>query len=641
MPSLPPGTGDQTLRSKDGHCALVLVRLTTAARHTAAPHLMSLVSGAHGPLRITPSGAALLVRDLQEQSRKDLSTSEMIALPATLLLLLWVFGGVGAACLPLAVGVVAIAGTLAVLRAVCQFTEVSVFALNWTTAAGLALAVDYSLFLVARYREERTAGATTWRRSSGRWPWLSRTVVISAAIVVLSLTGLLVFPLSFLRSMAYAGIPVVAMAAAAALVLVPAGLSCRGRKAGREGSAGRRAGIARGGRTGTGWSRLAMAVMRHRVLVAVATALVLGTFTLPFRHATFALSDERVLPRRSSAVTAVTELRTVFPGASHTEVDVVLPGWVPTASDSRQRALDVYARRLSALPGAESVRTATGFYSHGKRLDVPCPGQEGRADSRCTALSQRHVSQAGTWLAVFGPDEPFGPAAVRMAQALRATPAPAAPLVAGAPALLLDVRQAITARLPWTIGIIVAATMAVLLLFTGSVFLAVKAVVMNAFSLTATFGAMVWIFQDGHLRHLLGDFTITGTVDTLTAIIVFCLAFGLSMDYEVLLLARVVEAHRRTGETRSAVAAGLQKAAPLFTASAVVVGVVLMSLAVSGITTIKLTGVTIALSLAVDALVVRPLLVPAVMSMADAANWWKPQIPLFRRRLGSPDRSAE
>ncbi|MEU7166759.1 MMPL family transporter [Streptomyces morookaense] len=265
------------------------------------------------------------------------------------------------------------------------------------------------------------------------------------------------------------------------------------------------------------------------------------------------------------------------------------------------------------MPGAASVRTATGVYAQGSRTEGPG-----------SALADRYLSPAGTWLAVYGPSEPFGPAGVRLARAVRDERAPTAPLVTGPPARLLDVREVVGSHLPVAVGIVVTAAFAVLLLFTGGLFLAAKALVMNALSMTAAFGAMVWIFQDGHLRYLLGEFTVTGGTDLFTPVIVFCLAFGLSMDYEVLLLARVVEAHRRTGETEPAVAAGLAAAAPLFTTSAVVVGAALLGLAGCGMATIKVIGVTVALSVTVDALIVRPLPAPAVMSLAGAANWWSP-----------------
>ncbi|MEU0008730.1 MMPL family transporter [Streptomyces sp. NPDC006314] len=613
------GPPDAALRSRDGRAALVLVRLVSDTHHTTVNRLVPAVTGGHGTLRVTVSGAALVVRDLQAQSRHDLRRAELIALPATLLLLLWVFGGFGAACLPLAVGLVAVVGTLAVLRVLSGFTEVSLYALNMTTAVGLALAVDYSLFLVARYREERIGGAAHGAAVERTMVTAGRTVLVSASIVALSLTGLLVFPLPFLRSLAYAGIPVVALATAVALVLVPAGLSCFGGRLGTRDRFARWRGTARtGSGSGGRWQRLALAVTRHRVMVAVLAALVLAVCALPFRHVTLALSDERVLPGDAPVVRAMRDVRSAFPEFGSTELDVILPGWTPDRNASRTAALDAYARRLSALPDASSVRTATGVYAHGERLPQPCP-----AAADCQVLAGRHASPAGTWLAVRGPAEPFGPASVRLARAVRAADAPTGVLVAGPPARLLDVRDAVASRLPTAVTIVVAATLVLLLAFTGgALFLAVKALVMNALSMTATFGAMVWIFQEGHLRWLLGSFTVTGQTDIMSPVTVFCLAFGLSLDYEVLLLARVTEEHRRTGRTTAAVAAGLVSAAPLFTASATVVAAVLLSLAGSGITTIKLIGVTVALSVAVDALIVRPLLVPAVMSLAGEANWW-------------------
>ncbi|WP_269859678.1 MMPL family transporter [Streptomyces sp. RPT161] len=617
VPQRLPDVRDPMLRSGDGHDALIAVRLNGDARHAAVDRLVPAVTGRHGPLQVTASGAALVVKELQQQSQRDLHVSELIAVPTMLVLLVWAFGGIGAACLPLAVGGVAIVGTLAVLRAVSEITEVSVYALNVTSAVGLALAVDYSLFLVARYREERATGLAHVEAIERAMESAGRTVVVASGAVVLSLAGLLVFPLSFLRSLAYAGIPVVVLSAVASLVLVPAGLSCfGGRFAGHT-----RRGLRRIGGTGEGWRRLTVAVMRHRTVAAVGAALVLTALALPFRQASFALGDERVLPGTAPVIQAMSQLRTAFPQSDHTEVDVILPRWVPAANAAGPARLDAYARHLSTLPGAASVRTSTGVYTDGERLQGQSP-----------PIDRRYLSPAGTWLAVYGPTEPFGPASVRLASAVRHARAPTRPLVAGPPARLLDVRHAVAARLPWAIGVVVAATLLVLLLFTGSLFLAVKALVMNALSMTATFGAMVWIFQDGHLRSVLGDFTVTGGTDLFTPIMVFCLAFGLSLDYEVLLLARVMEAHRRTGETTTAVAAGLRAAAPLFTTSALVVGAVLLSLAASDITTIKVMGVTIALSVAVDALIVRPVLAPAVMALAGEANWWSP----MARRGGTP-----
>ncbi|WP_406112898.1 MMPL family transporter [Streptomyces sp. NBC_01014] len=620
----------RALRTADGHTAVVLVRLRGSAGGTraAVDRLLPEVTGVRGPLRVDATGQAAALKDLEDQSEKDLRTAELIAAPAVLLLLLWAFGSLWAALLPLAVGAVAVAGALAVLRALTTVTEVSVFALNLTTAVGLAMAVDYSLFLVARYREERAAGASHDAALRQMMTTGGRTVVVSAAVVGAALAGLLVFPLYFLRSLAWAGLAVVALAAVTALLLVPAALSCLGEdRAGTDWFARRRF---RGATEQGRWYRLAVLSMRRPVAVGVGGLLVLAALALPFHRAVFGLSDERVLPPTASVAGTARVLHTQLPAVTGSSTDVVLPHWQPE-SPRRLSELDAYASRLSALPGATGVRTVTGVYAAGRPV-LSCPAHAtdpAAVRVTCTDLAARHRAAAGTWVAVSGPASAYGPASTRLTRDIRSTGAPTAVRLAGPAAELADIKSAIAGRLPYAAGLVALCTLVLLALFTRSLFLPVKALVMNLLSLTATAGGMVWIFQDGHLRFLVGDFTVTGTIDLLTPMVAICLAFGLSMDYEVLLLSRIGEAHTRTRDTARATAAGLQAAAPLFTASAAVVIAVLLALASAQITVIKLIGVTVALSLLIDTLLIRPLLVPAVMALAGPVNWWLPS--RFRR----------
>lgn len=615
----------QHLRTRDGHTAAALVRLHGSPGEVrgAVDRLLPEVTGRQGPLRVGATGQAAALRDLEDQSERDLRTAELIAAPAVLILLLWAFGSLWAALLPLAVGAVAVAGAMAVLRALTTLTEVSVFALNLTTAVGLAMAVDYSLFLVARYREERAAGVPHDAAIQRMMTTGGRIVVVSAAVIGSALTGLLLFPLYFLRSLAWAGLAVVALAAAVALLVVPAALSCLGeRRAGADWFARRRLrGPVERGR----WYRLATSVMRRPVVVGVGGLLVLTALALPFRSAVFGLSDERVLPRTAPVASTARALRADLPAAAGSPIDVVLPHW-QADRPQRRSELDAYARHLSALPGAAGVRTVTGIYVSGRSV-MSCPAALTDSVVRrvtCADLADRHRAAAGTWVAVSGPPAAYGPAGTQLARSVRVTGSPVAVRLAGPAAELSDIEAAVARQLPYAAALVILCTLALLGVFTRSLFLPVKALLMNLFSLTATAGGMVWVFQEGHLRSWVGEFTVTGTTDLLTPMVAICLAFGLSMDYEVLLLSRIGEAHAHTRDTVRATAAGLQAAAPLFTASAAVVIAVLLALASADITVIKLIGVTVALSLLIDTLLIRPLLVPAVMALAGNVNWWVP-----------------
>ncbi|MEH6376061.1 MMPL family transporter, partial [Streptomyces sp. KLMMK] len=626
-----PGGGaavdDAALCSDDARTALVSVRLDGGGRagRATVERLLPTATAPQGPLRVRATGHAVLDRALERYSERDLLRTELIALPATLLLLVFVFGSVAAACLPLAVGAVAVAGTLAVLRGLTAVTEVSTFALNLTGAVGLALSVDYSLYLVARYREEIASGSPPEDALAGAVRSAGRIVVVSAAAVALCLLGLLAFPLYFLRSMAYAGVSVVLLSALAALVLVPAALACFPRAIGRGDLFARRRRAQ--GRAGAGWRRLALRVMRRPLLVTALATGVLLILALPFRQVVFGFSDDRVLPRDAPEVQATQALRDGFPQLRN-PVEVALPGWRPDRT-GRVAELGAYARRLSALPGVLGVRTATGSYVLGHEAPLACPAEASPARGTlpgCPAL--RHfTSPAGTWLAVSGEAEPYAPASTALVARLQEARAPAPPLVGGPTAQFRDARNTLAQRLPWALGAMAVATFMLLLVFTRSLFLPLKALALNLLSLTATFGAMVFIFQQGHMKWLVGEFTATGTVSVVMPVVTFCLAFGLSLDYEILLLARIGEAHARTGDTVRATAAGLQSAAPLFTASAALVLTVLLALATAEVALMKLLAVTTALSVVLDAAVIRPLLVPAVMRLAGRANWWLPTPP--------------
>jgi RND superfamily putative drug exporter len=274
--------------------------------------------------------------------------------------------------------------------------------------------------------------------------------------------------------------------------------------------------------------------------------------------------------------------------------------------------LDAYARRVSALEGVARVSTATGSYRDGGLAGPP------------SGPPQRFASPAGTWLAVATDHEPYSVENSELARAVRAVPAPGPAVVGGPGAQLADIRQAVAGALPQGLGLVVLTTFVLITVMTRSVVLAVKALVMNALSLGATFGALVHVFQEGHLRELVGGFSVTGTLDVLVPALMFCIAFGLSMDYEIFLLSRITEEYRRTGDTRAAVAAGMEHTGRLFTSAAVIFAVVMASLAASSLVLLKMVGVGLALAVLLDCTLIRALLVPAVMCLAGRANWWSP-----------------
>jgi putative drug exporter of the RND superfamily len=542
----------------------------------------------------------------------------MIALPITLVLLVLIFGSVVAASLPLAVGALAVVGTFLVLRLLSAVTEVSVFSLNLTTAMGLGLAIDYSLFVVSRYREELEAGALPYEAIVNTVRTAGRTVAFSAATVAVSLAALLVFPISFLRSFAYAGIGVAFAASIGAIIVLPALLAALGRRVDKLVLWRRRTPS-----TGEGvWHRVAMAVMRRPVVSATAAVLLLLMLGVPFLHVRNGLPDDRVLPKDAPARQVHDIIRAEFASEEQNALSVV----APEAGDPAARAPEIepYATRLSKLDGVARVDASTGSYAKGRRLIPPGP------------LHSRFANQKrqGTWLSVVPNVDPMSAEAEALVGHIREMQAPFDVQVAGNSAELKDSKASLFGRLPLALAIIAAVTFTVIFLMVGGLLVPVKALLLNLLSLTATYGAMVWIFQDGHLSGLFG-FTPTGMLDTSTPILMFCVAFGLSMDYEVFLLSRIKEQHDAGSDNVTSVALGLERTGRIVTAAAVLMAVVFLAFATSHITFVKLFGIGLTLAVLMDAFVIRSTLVPAFMRLAGNANWWAPA-PLRRiqERLG-------
>ncbi|PWS49710.1 transporter [Streptomyces sp. FT05W] len=603
--------GDPALVSRDRSTALISLRLRGGehAVSASAEDIRREADAGTAPLKASAAGRAVAKRDLEKQSRHDLVRAELIAAPLVLLILVWVFGNLPSALLALSVGGIAVVGTLALLRALTEFTQVSVFAVNLTTALGFGLAIDYGLFLITRHREELAAGRDVREAVLVSVRTAGRTVFFSALTVTLSMAALLVFPLHFLRSLAYAGMSVAALAGLTAVLVLPVCLLVAGDRV-----TGRRGPPPSAGEGGGGlFHRTARTVMRRPALTVVLVVPLLLCLASPFQRVEFGLSDDRALGAASPVHRATDVVRDDFGTQATALASIVLPGLPGTSS----RSLDDYARQVSLTSHVLRVDTATGSYAGGRPSAPPAPA------------SARFSGPEGGWLSVVTDAEPFSVEGRALVRALRAVPAPVPALVGGDAAALVDTGDVVGERLGSAVAIIVLVIFTLLFLFTGSVLVPVKALLLNLLSLTATFGAIVHIFQDGNLRWLVGDFLVTGTTDTLLPVLMFCIAFGVSMDYEMFLLSRIMEEHRRTGDTTSAVAFGLEQTGRLFTAAALVLGIAMAAMATSPLTPLKLLGVGLTLAVVLDATLVRMLLVPAIMKMAGRANWWCPR-PLRR-----------
>ncbi|MCS0603052.1 MMPL family transporter [Streptomyces sp. LP11] len=612
-------TGQERLLSGDHRSALITLDLrgdeNQAARTAAAlvPHLTR-----HRPgVEVSATGTAWVMAQATQLSRTELLRAELIGAPLTALVLLLAFGSVAAALLPVLIGALAVAGAFAVLRVVLLFMPVSVFAANVTTALGFGLAVDYALFVVTRYREERGTHADPAECVVLALRTVGRCVRYSAATVVLCLSTLLLFPVGFLRSLTVAGVSVVVCAALATVLVLPALLVLLGdRLVGGDLFARLRRGPADGSAL---WSRIARAATARPLWAALGAVVLLATLALPFAQVRFGATDERVLPAATESHATARRVEAEFDLPWNRTLAVVLPH-----VDALEQAdrLDAYATRVSALGDVREVVTGTGTYREGRQVAQAGPD------------SLPFVAEGASWLAVL---PAHGPAHDRaLVERLRALPAPGGGArVAGRPARVLDTQDAVLGALPLAGTLIVAGVLLLLFLFTGSVLIPLKTVLTGAVSLGASFGAMVWVFQEGHLRGLLGHFTVTGELETSVPVLMFAVAFALSVDYELFLVSRVEEGYRRHGDHRAAVLGAVSSTGRVITAAAAVVAVALLPLAGSGITLLKLMGCGLALAVLVDATVVRGVLVPALLVLTGTANWWAPRgLARLRGRLG-------
>ena len=618
------------LVSKDRNTGLIAagIKGSESDQQKYAEQLSTQVAHDRNGVTVRTGGAAMVNAQITKQSQRDLLVMESIAIPLSFLVLVWVFGGLIAAALPVAVGGMAIFGALAVLRTISFATDVSIFALNLTTAMGLALAIDYTLLIISRYRDELADGADREVAVVRTVVTAGRTVLFSATTVALSMAVMVLFPMHFLKSFAYAGVAVVAFAAFAAVVVTPAALVLLGdrldsfnvRRLVRR-LLGRPEPVPQPFQQQF-WYRWTRFVIRRAVPVGLAGVAFLVFLGLPFLSVKWGFPDDRVLPTSASAHQVGDQMRDDFVINSETAVSIV----IPDTDDLTRSEIEQYATDLSRVPDVSAVSTPTATYVAGAavgRQSAPAGQTQGSAfltvDSTAPLFSDRSETQLDR---------------------LHAVPTPGGKEVdfTGTAQINRDSVDAIASRLPLVLGLIAGIMFVLLFLLTGSVVMPLKALVLNVLSLTAAFGAMVWIFQDGHL----GAFgtTPSGILVANIPVLLFCIAFGLSMDYEVFLVSRIREFWLASGaaDNDESVARGIARTGRVVTAAALIMSISFAALIASNVSFMRMFGLGLTLAVLVDATLVRMVLVPAFMHVLGRRNWWAPA-PLVRlhKRLGLND----
>jgi RND superfamily putative drug exporter len=627
-----PPAAAHDLISKDHTSGLIIAGITGSEsdQQKYAKELSEQVTHDRDGVTVQSGGTAMVNVQITDQSQRDLLLMESIAIPLSFLVLVWVFGGLLAAALPVAVGGVAILGALAVLRAISFATDVSIFALNLTTAMGLALAIDYTLLMISRYRDELADGASREDAIVRTMTTAGRTVFFSATTVALSVAVLVLFPMHFLKSFAYAGVATVAFAAAAAVVVTPAALVLLG---GRLDSLDIRRLARRVLRRPEPvpkpveqlfWYRWTKSVLRRAVPIGLAGVALLLALGVPFFGVRWGFPDDRVLPRSASAHQVGDQLRSDFVDNSETAVTIV----IPDVTQLDPKDIERYATDLSHVPDVSAVSAPTGTFVAGNLVGPPsAPTGEARGsafltvDSTAPLFSDRSEAQLDRLHAVAGP-------AGRQVD------------ITGTAQTNRDSVHAITSWLPLVLGLIAVIMFVLLFLLTGSVVVPLKALVLNVLSLSAAFGAMVWIFQDGHL----GAFgtTPTGTLVANMPVLLFCIAFGLSMDYEVFLVSRIREFWLASGGTRAdndeSVVLGIARTGRVITAAALIMSISFAALIAAHVSFMRMFGLGLALAVLADATLVRMVLVPAFMHVMGQWNWWAPKwMIVLHQRLGFND----
>ena len=580
---------DANLKSADGKAAYVLIYGKGEAFSPESADLGKLFQekydGEFSGLRLYAGGVAVVGHAITKKISDDLKIAEAISIPLTFILLAFVFGALAASAMPLIVGVSAIVGAFFILYLISLFTAVSVYSLNLTTGMGLGLGIDYALLMVNRFREELNKGKSVDESVITTMATAGKTVFYSGLTVLVTMISLTFFPLPFLKSFGYAGVSVVALAVVGAIFGLPPILAMMGKRINK----GPVRKSAMKPKDDGRWADTARFVMRRPVPVVLLSLIALGIMAAPLQNISFSQGDSRMLPASNPAAIATALQTERFPGQTGTPIEIIT-----FDGANKVDALNEYANRISQVPGIVGV----------------VPPQVIGEDVRIVAYQSML---------------PRTPESQKLIQDLRDVKAPAGTLIGGVAADYTDSQDGISRTLPWAFGWIAISVLLLVFIFTGSIILPIKAVLLNVLSLAATMGVLTWVFINGHLQWLVGSFTVTGSLDTSIVILIAVVVFGLSMDYELFLLSRIREEHLAGKSNVDAVALGLQRSARIITAAAVLLAVVFAAFVTSGVTSIKTMGFGVALAVLLDATLIRGLLVPALMRLFGENNWWAPR----------------
>jgi RND superfamily putative drug exporter len=580
--------GEKTLAASDGKAAYILVygggEAFTPESQDMGAYFQKNFDGKRDGLTIYSGGVGVVGNAINEKIADDLKIAEAISIPLTFMLLVLVFGAMAASAMPLIVGVSAILGAFFLLYLISLVTSVSVYSLNLTTGLGLGLGIDYALLIVNRFREELHRGKSVEDSIVDTMASAGKTVFYSGLTVLVTLFSLTFFPLPFLKSFGYAGVSVVAIAVAGALFGLPPILAMLGKKVDK--GVVRRSAITH--KDEGRWAQTARLVMKRPVAVVLLSLIVIGILAAPIKNIAFSQGDARILPASNPAAIATAIQESRFESNIATIDILILNG------AGREAEVSSYIEEIKKVSGIVSVAEP----------------QTIRSDIRITAYESML---------------PRSPEAQKLINELRDVPAPVGTLIGGVAADYTDTQEGISQTLPLAFGWIAISVLILLFVFTGSIILPIKAVLLNVLSLAATMGVMTWIFVDGNLQWLVGSFTVTGTLDTSIVILIFVVVFGLSMDYELFLLSRIREEHLLGRSNVESVATGLQRSARIITAAAVILAVVFAAFVTSGVTSIKMMGFGVAFAVILDATLIRALLVPALMRLLGERNWWAPK----------------
>jgi RND superfamily putative drug exporter len=580
--------GEKTLAATDGKAAYILVygggEAFTPESQDMGAYFQKNFDGKRDGLTIYSGGVGVVGNAINKKIADDLKIAEAISIPLTFILLVLVFGAMAASAMPLIVGVSAILGAFFLLYLISLVTSVSVYSLNLTTGLGLGLGIDYALLIVNRFREELHRGKSVEDSIVDTMASAGKTVFYSGLTVLVTLFSLTFFPLPFLKSFGYAGVSVVAIAVAGALFGLPPILAMLGKKVDK--GVVRRSAITH--KDEGRWAQTARLVMKRPVAVVLLSLIVIGILAAPIKNIAFSQGDARILPASNPAAIATAIQESRFESNIATIDILILNG------AGREAEVSSYIEEIKKVSGIVSVAEP----------------QTIRSDIRITAYESML---------------PRSPEAQKLINELRDVPAPVGTLIGGVAADYTDTQEGISQTLPLAFGWIAISVLILLFVFTGSIILPIKAVLLNVLSLAATMGVMTWIFVDGNLQWLVGSFTVTGTLDTSIVILIFVVVFGLSMDYELFLLSRIREEHLLGRSNVESVATGLQRSARIITAAAVILAVVFAAFVTSGVTSIKMMGFGVAFAVVLDATLIRALLVPALMRLLGERNWWAPK----------------